>query len=219
MASQQQELRELREQMELGIDSVPPTQRAGEVKPANESPKDVNVERTVVQAAPTLVAPNGDPTPTLEHSMRAVVEEVKDEEKQARLERNKEAREKRVKDRVSRVTPELGLDAYQAGQLNKVLLDAEEKLADLRSSMRQPDAGTSSSQRDRLAEIMAQRDQQLKTVLSGSQMEKLADTEPRRRWTRKLQDDSGQQARKRDRNGKRNSDESSGEDRKSNSGG
>jgi len=190
LSSQGQELSALRERIDLR-DQPLPGRAADEA--VSEAAKEVKVDRAVVQAPPNLVAPNGEPSPVLEKSVRAVMDRVKDEEKQAEVAREKEAREKRVKDRVERLTPDLGLDAYQASQLTKILIDTDEKMAGLRGNMRQGPMGFDPTQANPFAEIMTQREEQLKVVLSSSQLEKLDESEPGRRWMRGLQNNDPNQ--------------------------
>jgi hypothetical protein len=181
ITTQGQELTMLRDRLDVRDQPLP-------TRPANDSvseaAKDVTVERAVVQAAPSLVAPDGEASPVLEKSVRAVMDRVKDEEKQAELAKEKEQREKRVKDRVDRLTPELGLDAYQVSQLNKILVETDEKMAALRGNWRGGGIGFDPTQGNPFAEIMSQREEQLKLVLSSSQLEKLDESDPGRRWMR-----------------------------------
>jgi hypothetical protein len=200
LASQGEQLRSLRERLDLRDAPLP----ARSTETVAEEPTSAKVQRAVVQAAQQpLVAANGEPTPVLEQSVRAVMERVKDEEKLAEIEREKLARERRVKERVERLAPELGLDAYQTSQLTNIFIDTEEKLSGLRNTWRQGAAGFDPAQGNPFAEIMTARDEKLKLVLSGSQMEKLSDSEPGRRWMqgdRRPPADPGAAPRNRNRN-------------------
>jgi hypothetical protein len=200
LATQGQELTMLRDRFEVRDQPLPAHPADTSV---TEAAKDVQVERAVVQAAPSLVAPDGEASPVLEKSVRAVMDRVKDEEKQAELAKEKEQREKRVKDRVDRLTPELGLDAYQASQLNKILVETDEKMAALRGNWRGGGVGFDPTQGNPFADIMAQREDQLKLVLSSSQLEKLDESDPGRRWMRGMQNNDPNQP-QRNRNNIRN---------------
>jgi hypothetical protein len=202
LASQGQELSALREKLAIRGDPLPPREDTS----VSEASHDVKMERAVVQAPVGLVASDGQASPVLEKSVRAVIDRVKDEEKQAQLAKDKEQREKRVKDRVEKLTPDLGLDGYQAGQLTKVLIDTDEKLAALRNGFRQGGGGPGGpgfdpTQPNPFTDIMTQRDEQLKLVLSSSQMEKLDESDPSRRWMRNMQNNNDPNQRGRNGNG------------------
>jgi hypothetical protein len=105
----------------------------------------------------------------LEGLVLNVLEAKEDRDREERDERRREAMEERMDERVAKLTEELGLNGYQAGEMKRILTDEQTTRDEFFTKMREGGNWDREAMRDSMEEIRTTSRTALQTVLSASQ--------------------------------------------------
>jgi hypothetical protein len=179
------ELRELRADNAALMDRV---RALEQMKPAVEpsrtqvalepAPEQAAKTREIVALAAALTDPNAPLPENLKSGVAEALEAIRAEEEAERERRRQEAAAKRLEERVQRYVDELGLNAYQAGELRVAMTLEESKRNALFAEMREGD-GDFTQVRERMGEIRDEAQKTITNALTPEQYEKYRESSRR----------------------------------------
>lgn len=112
----------------------------------------------------------------LEELVLNVIDAKEDRERDERDERRREAMEERMETRIAELTEELGLNGYQAGEMNRILTTEQTSREEFFSKMREDGTCDRQAIRDGMQEIRTKTRAQAQVVLSTSQYDQYVES-------------------------------------------